>query len=438
VVQRLALCVPTAALHSEAGASLRHLQVLADQRLLVADGEALPDDPPTRWAIRQVGLQLILQPEPEVEHPEVLPALRPGSPVGSFQAARQLVVVRDGHREAPQRLVPGLPVPLSGAQRITLDSGHERLELSTLTRADDGGWARMGRDRFGLWAELDVKRAKAEATQRFRWVAPGRFMMGSAEDEEGHLDREGPQHMVTLSHGYWMADTPVTQALYLAVMGVNPSTFTEPADLRRPVEQVSWDDGVAFTEQLQRLTQANGGAGDGLVYRLPSEAEWERACRAGSTGATYAPAGKALKDIAWFDENAGGTTHPVGGLLPNAWGLHDTLGNVWEWCADYLRRYPVGPSVDPLGSGPIRANRGGSWRFDAQDARAAYRYAYVPSLRNVDLGLRLSRGRAHQQPASSDPAWTGDRSSKSGARTVARGSGGRPRAPKAEPGPTGG
>ena len=260
-------------------------------------------------------------------------------------------------------------------------------------------WASAaGVDHFGRWAEIDV----VGAVQRFRWIKPGRFLMGSPEDEAGRLPWEGSQHEVTLSQGYWMADTPVTQALYLAVMGKNPSHFTSPPELRRPVEQVSWDDAVHFTRRLAAL-RPSGALDDGLVFQLPSEAQWEHACRADTTTPTYAPAGSGLDDIAWTDSNAKGSTQPVGQRLPNAWGLFDTLGNVWEWCADYSGKYADGPRNDPLGTGPLRAHRGGSWGNHARDARAAYRDADDPSYRDGFLGLRLSRGRAHQLPASSDP-----------------------------------
>jgi formylglycine-generating enzyme required for sulfatase activity len=397
----LAAAQPRAA--GEDAALLRELQVQAER--VLADGAAHPQ--PTRWAIRQVGLQLVLQPEPEVVHPDVpAEAHRPGSPVGWLLAKQTLVVVRDGRRGTPEPLVEGLPVPIDGAETLSLDTGVETLTLGLVRRADDGGWERMGRDRYGLWAEIDVKGAEAKATQRFRWVAPGRFTMGSPDDEAGRMSHENRQHEVILSHGYWMADTPVTQALYLAVMGVNPSFFTEPADLRRPVERVSWIAAGAFTRQLQRLTQAEGGQADELGFRLPTEAEWERACRADSTGPTYAPKGKALADIAWLREHAGGTTQAVARLLPNAWGLYDMLGNVWEWCTDavdFNQPVPGGPRVDPVRIGGLqRLERGGSWEFAPQYSRCSSSFADQVGPPSRTLGLRLSRGRAHQLPVDSD------------------------------------
>ena len=255
--------------------------------------------------------------------------------------------------------------------------------------------AATGADPFGPWADLDVR----GVMQRFRWAPPGRFLMGSPDGEAGRYPHEGPPHEVTLSHGCWMADTPVTQALYRAVMGKNPSHCTRPPAPRRPVEQVSWEDAVRFTRRLTAL-RPSGAPDDGLVFQLPSEAQWEHACRAGAATPTYAPAGKGLDDVAWTHANAMGSTQPVGQLLPNAWGLFDTLGNVWEWCADARLRwdapYPSGPRTDPFGdAGPSRALRGGSWFVDPLLARAAARHAIEPALRYGVVGLRLSRGRPH-------------------------------------------
>jgi formylglycine-generating enzyme required for sulfatase activity len=342
-------------------------------------------------------LQLILQPEPEVVHPDVpAEAHRPGSPVGWLLAQQTLVVVRDGGKPLVVRLAPGLSVPLNGAKTISLDTGVETLTLGLVNRKADGDWERMGRDRYGLWAEIDVKGAKAEATQRFRWIAPGRFMMGSPDDEEGRRPDEGPQHEVTLTRGYWMADTPVTQALYLAVMGENPSRFTMPPDLLRPVEQVSWDDSSSFVEQLGQVRRAKGDVAAGLDFRMPTEAEWEHACRAGTTDRTYTPTDARLKDIAWFGNKARRMTQPVASLLPNSWGLFDTLGNVWEWCLDSIALradYGQWRRPDPMAlSGPRRVNRGGSWRTSEVLVRAATRDPDDPSDRQPHTGVRLVRG----------------------------------------------
>jgi sulfatase modifying factor 1 len=289
-------------------------------------------------------------------------------------------------------------------------------------------WATAtGADSFGPWADLTV----GPATQRFRWCPPGRFWMGSPDGEAGRYADEGPRHEVLLTRGRWMADSPVTQALYVAVMGHNPSHFADADPPGRPVEMLSWEGAVAFCAALEDRLRAVGLADDGLVFRLPTEAEWEQACRAGTSGATYAGdlllpgqrSAPGLDPIAWYEGNSGLGHGPTGGgasggwaelqpphrgagtrrvrqKRPNPWGLSDTLGLVWEWCADALRPgagYPVdaagGPRVDPLGrEGRDRACRGGGWSDRAQTLRAAHRGDGGPGLRTHALGLRLCRG----------------------------------------------
>jgi formylglycine-generating enzyme required for sulfatase activity len=230
--------------------------------------------------------------------------------------------------------------------------------------------------------------------------------MGSPETEAGRFTDEGLRHEVTMTGGCWMADSPVTQALYLEVMGNNPSRFAGPA---HPVETVVWEEAVAFCAALDARLRAEGVPEDGLCFRLPTEAEWERACRAGTETATYngdltlrgrndAPE---LGSIAWTYANSDGTTRPVKQKKPNAWGLYDMLGNVGEWCQDAVEGwedYPDGPRVDPVGqSGPERACRGGSWWEGAWVARAGFRDLGNPALSWDNLGLRLSRGCPHPQ-----------------------------------------
>jgi formylglycine-generating enzyme required for sulfatase activity len=197
---------------------------------------------------------------------------------------------------------------------------------------------------------------------------------------------------VELTRGFWLAEAPVTQRLWQAVVGSNPSKFTGDD---RPVEQVSWDDCQVF------LQKANGKHG-GLNVRLPTEAEWEYACRAGTTGPTWLGKNEAgvLQRIAWYDGNSGNETHPVKQKAANPWGLYDILGNVWEWCSDWLSLvgYPSGRVVDPTGPGDLagaeRVCRGGSWAVDfwGLHPRAAYRSSYEPETRIDILGFRLARG----------------------------------------------
>jgi sulfatase modifying factor 1 len=197
------------------------------------------------------------------------------------------------------------------------------------------GWMlRCGQD-DGLGGSWAVARVGKEEV-KFRWCPPGRFAMGSPANEEERWFNE-VQHEVELTSGFWLAETPVTQAVWESVIGSNPSSFK---GRNRPVETVSWDDVQGF------LSRANG-ASPGLSVRLPTEAEWEYACRAGTTGARYGQ----LDAVAWYYRNAGGETHEVKQKAANGWGLYDMLGNVWEWCADWYgddalgtRRRPNGPS----------------------------------------------------------------------------------------------
>jgi len=244
-------------------------------------------------------------------------------------------------------------------------------------------WATVkGCDAYGLWAEVTV----AGVAFRMRWLPPGRFVMGSPESEEGRYDDEGPQYTVVLTQGLWLGEVPVTQALWKAVMGDNPSAFQGDD---RPVELVSWG-------ECQRFVKAMNKKVAGLDLRLPSEAEWEYACRAGTQGPTWlgANSGENLDRIAWYRENSGGGTHPVGGKAANPFGLHDMLGNLWEWCEDRYVPYQAVPVVDPPlpDSGIDRVIRSGCWNSRAAGVRAALRNWSLPDSRDVGLGFRLARG----------------------------------------------
>jgi formylglycine-generating enzyme required for sulfatase activity len=221
------------------------------------------------------------------------------------------------------------------------------------------------------------------------WIAPGNFTMGSPADEVGRYGDEGPQTRVTLSKGFWLGKYDVTQGQYQALVGTNPSYFTK-AGQDAPVEQVSWDDAVAFCQKLNAQERAAGRLPDGYAYTLPTEAQWEYACRAGTTGLYYAAD---LGAIAWYDANSGDTTHPVATKQPNAWGLYDMSGNVYQWCLDWYGKYPGGSVTDPVGSpsGSNRGLRGGSWGGDAAYCRSAGRGDDgVPGDRDFDVGFRLA------------------------------------------------
>ena len=242
-------------------------------------------------------------------------------------------------------------------------------------------------DEHGLWMALTL----GDARQVFRWIAPGRFLMGSPLDEpERYADEV--QHEVTLRHGFWLADTACTQAFWQAVAGSNPSSFGD--DPRNPVEQVSWDDVQAFIVELERRLP-------GLPVRLPTEAEWEYACRAGTT--TPSSFGENISpELVNYDGNypyAGAEkglyrekTVPVASLPANPWGLYEMHGNVWEWCADWYGDYRTEAQVDPQGpqTGDDRVLRGGSWSNFGRYVRSARRRRYGPGERFDRSGFRLA------------------------------------------------
>lgn len=213
------------------------------------------------------------------------------------------------------------------------------------------------------------------------WVEGGTFRMGATSEQGSEISDEKPVHSVTLS-GYYIGKTEVTQALWQAVMGSNPSYF-EGDDL--PVEQVSWDDCQEFIRKLNSLTGQN--------FRLPTEAEWEFACRGGNNSRGYKYSGSNYIDnVAWYDGNSGDKTHPVATKSPNELGIYDMSGNVWEWCADRYGDYSSGRQTNPKGpyDGSNRVFRGGSWNYRARRCRSSNRIDGFPTFRYGYLGLRLA------------------------------------------------
>jgi formylglycine-generating enzyme required for sulfatase activity len=212
-------------------------------------------------------------------------------------------------------------------------------------------------------------------------IRPGTFVIGSPDSEEGHDEDEDPQHEVTISKPFYMGVTEVTQAQYKAVTGTDPSKFDGPTN---PVEMVSWEDAMDFCRTLSERT--------GKDVRLPTEAEWEYACRAGTgTRFSFGDSESALAEYAWCETNSNDRTHPVGRKNPNAWGLYDMHGNVLEWCADWYGKYPNGASTDPRGpaSGRFRVLHGGSWYHPADKCRAANRFGGGSDYRVPIFGFRV-------------------------------------------------
>jgi formylglycine-generating enzyme required for sulfatase activity len=221
----------------------------------------------------------------------------------------------------------------------------------------------------------------------FALISAGTFMMGSPTDETGRVSDEGPQHRVTISRPFYMQVTETTQGQWQKIMGRNPSNFSNCGD-NCPVEAVSWNDVQDFIGRLNRQEGTDR-------YRLPTEAEWEYAARAGTTTRFYTGNGEEdLSRAGWYGDNSGSKTHPVGQKTPNAWGLYDMHGNVSEWVQDWKGDYPAGSVTDPEGpsSGSYRVDRGGSWFYDARYCRSAFRDYRIPDDRgNVLVGFRLIR-----------------------------------------------
>ena len=247
------------------------------------------------------------------------------------------------------------------------------------------GW---GEDQYGLWMTFNYKGIR----HLFRWCEPGTFLMGSPADEPERYDDE-TQHPVTLTRGFWIAETPVTQALWEIFMGDNPSRFK---GTERPVDSVSWEDAQRFINKLNGIKPE-------LQLCLPTEAQWEYACRAGTT-TPFSFGDNITTDQVNYDGN-----HPyndgrkgeyhhqtveVKSLPPNAWGLYQMHGNVYEWCQDWYGLYPSQSVTDPQGavSGTNRVLRGGSWIRHGRYCRSAYRYRRDPADRYSDIGFRLSLG----------------------------------------------
>ena len=212
-------------------------------------------------------------------------------------------------------------------------------------------------------------------------VEAGTFMMGATSEMMNPEDDEKPVHQVTLTNDYYMGKYEVTQALWQAVMGSNPSYFKGD---NLPVEQVSWNDCQEFISKLNGLT--------GKKFRLPTEAEWEYAARGGKKSRSYQYSGSSnISDAAWYDGNSGSKTHPVGMKQANELGIYDMRGNVWEWCQDWYGSYVSSPQTNPIGveSGAARVGRGGSWCYDARDCRSSYRSFAIPDGGSSVLGFRL-------------------------------------------------
>jgi formylglycine-generating enzyme required for sulfatase activity len=236
------------------------------------------------------------------------------------------------------------------------------------------------------------------------WVEPGIFEMGSPTSETGRSPDE-TQHQVTLTTGFWLGKYEVTQAQWEKVMGGNPSYFK---GANRPVERVSWNSVTSFCDKLTEQESEAGRLPVGMAYQLPTDAQWEYACRAG-TNTAYSWGNSITASNANYSHFIS-ETRDVGQYAANPWGFHDMHGNVWEWCADWYGAYPTGAVSDPVGpaDGSLRVWRGGSWLNSASFARSAFRSGGVPARSDGSLGFRLSLRPTEAEPQDSSENKAGD------------------------------
>lgn len=304
---------------------------------------------------------------------EADPAPVPADPVAADPELEADAAAAASARE-PE--VATMPAPAARATTASVDepTTPTDTEAPTAPAAAAVGVAGTGRDELGHYADLQV----LGMVQRFRWCPPGSFIMGSPDGERRRSRDEVPLQ-VTLTQGFWIADTECSQALWMTVLGSSPSAVQ---DLSHPVERVTWDDAHRFIDRLNAL-------GPALSVRLPTEAEWEYACRAGGGGG----------DGAW-DAGRGRRSHPIAQLESNAWGLFDMRGNVAEWCADGYGPYRGPVAVDPLPApGGAKVHRGGSFRDRSDDCRPANRSHARPETRAEHIGFRLAASTLPGVPA---------------------------------------
>jgi formylglycine-generating enzyme required for sulfatase activity len=281
--------------------------------------------------------------------------------------------------------------------RLALAPGRERVERAEVAVAAITAVAE--RVAVAVAAQAGAGEARTVPGIGIELVAipAGSFVMGSPRGEDGR-ERNESQRAVTISRVFWLGKYEVTQGEWQSVMGSNPSYFAKVGK-NAPVERVSWDDAQSFCGKLNASTEGSRPAG--YAYCLPTEAEWEYACRAGTTGAWAGD----FAAMAW----SGHHTQEVGEKFANAWGLHDMHGNALEWCSDRYADYPAGSVTDPVGasSGQDRVCRGGSSIDPARKCRAAYRISYPPGSRSSTLGFRLALASGRERVERVEAAATG-------------------------------
>lgn len=300
-----------------------------------------------------------------------------------------------------------LDLQLFAGVNIAGTTGSVYVVQSTSDLSQSNSWTSVALVQFATTNHLFVDtRSPAQGNRFYRalpssptnmvFVPPTTFRMGSPVNELHRNTNEGPQTTVILSRGFWIGKYEVTQGEYLDVTGTNPSVF--PGDASRPVSSVSFPDATNYCWLLTQRERAAGRIPAGTQFRLPTEAEWECADRAGtSTRFSYGddPDYSSLTNHAWLIQNGDFAVHPVGQKLPNPWGLYDMTGNVWEWCQDWLGNLPGGTVIDPQGPPTNvigwKVVRGGGYDFGEADCRSARRYFFGnhPALTDSNLGFRV-------------------------------------------------
>jgi formylglycine-generating enzyme required for sulfatase activity len=320
------------------------------------------------------------------------------------------LTILTGVNPAPAQIPPTLGIDISNGVKITVagTTGSVFVIQSTGNLAQSNSWSSLAFLQISSSNHLFIDTAAPAAASRFyraRFQSPptnmvfipaNTFLMGSPTNEAGHEADESPQTLVSLSHGFWIGKYEVTQAEFFAVTGDNPNSF--PGDPNRPVESVSFFAASNYCVLRTEQDLAAGRIPSGTHYRLPTEAEWECAARAGTSTRFYYgedPLATNLINHAWYGAIGGATTHPVGQKEPNAWGLYDLEGNVWEWCQDWYGPYPGGSETDPQGPASnttgVKVIRGGAWEsFDA-DCRSARRSTepVSPFISDFIIGFRV-------------------------------------------------
>lgn len=282
---------------------------------------------------------------------------------------------------APTAIELSDPAPLNLLRSMVVPPAPPRMGVALRVTAIVGAAALIaagcGQGEPNAGARSEAAAPRVVPLTNMILIQPGSFMRSTQQ--------------ITLTKEFWLGKFEVTQGEYSALMGANPSHFT--GDPNRPVEKVSHADAANFCATLTKREYAAGHLPSHYAYRLPTEAEWEYACRAGSTNLfSFGNDENDAAPYAWTEENSGGTTHPVGQKLPNAWRLHDMHGNVWEWCEDWYSETPSSVSTNPVGpaEGKFKMFHGGGWSHPAKFARSANRFMMAPSNGIYFVGFRVA------------------------------------------------